>query len=258
MHRKASRPVFCRRYTVSRPRFSADTIRLFCPPMLSSSPFGKPWHLSPSVHEDSLSQNYLNDYKILDSKSLLRHVALDSLRANVFILVDAWGVPIQESVLKEDFAYFENLPHIFALHQRLANRDKHAERVEFRNAHENNIYLFGGDSLEYNRQNYIAEIGFNRTLFCQKCEDGIMIEKIDSLIKIDSLQLIAWTTQSSRSGDRDSLHNSLTLIADFAKKHPDIQIVVQGTHRPVLCNSDVRNAYKSHWVPVAVLNSKIK
>lgn len=218
-----------------------------------TSPFCKPWHLLPSVHEDSLSQKYLKDYEILDKKSLQMQL-YDTTRTNVFILVDAWGVPIDEKILEQDFDFFEKVPHIYALHQRLANRTKHAEYVEFRNSVSSNIYLFGGDSLEYNRPNYIAEIGFSRTMFCSKCKDETMISKIDSLLESDSLQLISWTTQSSRSGDRGGLHMSLKLIADLVSRHPDVQFVIQGTHRPVLCNSEVRNSYKSHWVPAVILN----
>lgn len=220
-----------------------------------SSPFGKPWHLLPSVHEDSLSQKYLDNYKILNHRPLLSQL-YDSARTNIFVLVDAWGVPIDESLLEKDLASFAKLPHDFALHQRLANRTKHAERVEFRADYGNKIYLFGGDSLEYNRPTLVEELGFEKTLFCQNCRDDVMIAKMDSLLTTDSLQLIAWTTQSSRSGDRDSLRRSLKQIADFAERHPEIQIIVQGTHRPVLCAPDVRNTYKSHWVPVVVLNHK--
>jgi hypothetical protein len=147
-----------------------------------------------------------------------------------------------------------NAPHIFALHKRLANRTKHAERVEFRTDCKNKIYLFGGDSTEYNRPTLLKEIGYERTLFCQKCDDKTMITKIDSLLEIDSLQLIVWTTQSSRSGDRDSLHKSLNQIANLATRHSDVQFVIQGAHRPVLCDSGTRNTYKSHWVPTVILN----
>jgi len=220
-----------------------------------TAPIGKPWHLLPSVHEDSLSQEYLAEYRILGKKAL-RLQLFDSSRTNVFILVDAWGVPNQESVLKEEFAFFEKIPHTFALHQRLAARNKHAERVEFRDGPENKMYLFGGDSAEYNRPNLVREIGFKKTLFCQKCNDEVMIAKMDSLLENDSLQWITWTTQSSRSGDKDSLRKSLKLIADFAEHHPDVQVIVQGTHRPVLCTPEIRNAYKYHWVPTVILNGK--
>lgn len=218
-----------------------------------SNPFGKPWHLLPSVHEDSLSQIYLNEYRILNDLSLYKQL-YDSSRVNVFILVDAWGVPVDESLLKEDFSLFYDIPHIYAIHQRLGNRTKHAERVELRNGVQNAIYLFGGDSLEYNRQAYLKELGFTTNLFCQHCSDSVMLFKIDSLLASDSLKFMAWTTQSSRLGSRDSLHKSLQLIADFAKRHPESQIVVQGTHRPILAGAEIRNRYKSHWVPATILN----
>ncbi len=222
-----------------------------------SSPFGKPWHLSPSEHEDSLSLDYLNRYRTIDQKPLSQYY-FDSSKTNIFILVDAWGVPVQESILSGEFAIFENIPHSFALHQRLANRNKYAERVELRNPAPNNLYLFGGDSLEYNRQKYIREMGFENTLYCNKCFDSLMLAKIDSVLAVDSLKFIAWTTQSSRTGNKDSLRKTLSLIAKFANTHPELQIVVQGTHRPILGRSEIRNAHKSHWVPVVILNKKEK
>ena len=220
-----------------------------------SNSFVKPWHLLPSVHEDSLSQIYLNEYRILNNRSLYKQL-YDSSRVNVFILVDAWGVPVDESLLKEDFSFFSDIPHICAIHQRLGNRTKHAERVELMNGAKNAIYLFGGDSLEYNRQAYLKELGFTTNLFCQHCSDSVMLFKIDSLLANDSLKFMAWTTQSSRLGSRDSLHKSLLIIADFAKRHPDLQIVVQGTHRPILGTPEVRHMYKSHWVPAIILNER--
>jgi len=220
-----------------------------------SLPVEKPWHLSPSVHEDSLSQRYLDEYKILGKKSLRRQL-YDSSRTNVFILVDAWGVPVQETVLEDEFAYFAKSPHVFALHQRLGARNIHAERVEFRDGPENEIYLFGGDSLEYDRPQLVGEIGFKRTLFCQNCGDAKMVAAVDSLLENDSLRFIAWTTQSSRGGNKDSLHKSLKLIADLTARHPEVNFVVQGSHRPVLCSPEIRNSYKFHWVPVVILNGK--
>lgn len=220
-----------------------------------SSPFGKPWHLQPSVHEDSLSQKYLNEYMILNDKSLFKQMH-DSSKREIFILVDAWGVPNQESKLQEEFAHFERIPHTFALHQRLGNRTKHAERVEFRNEIKNKMYLFGGDSSEYSRHTYLKEMGYKQALFCQHCNDEIMLTKLDSLQTNDSLRFIAWTTQSSRTGDNDSLHRSLKQIADFAAQHPDVLFVIQGTHRPILGSADTRKKYKSHWVPAIILNGK--
>ena len=215
----------------------------------------KPWHLQPTVHEDSLSSEYKSMYKILGKQRVHRQLK-DTSKLQIIILVDAWGVPTQESVLAEDFSFFRDVPHVFALHQRLANRTKHAEITEFQNDYPESIYIFGGDSAEYQRLEYVREMGFNNAAFCQFCNDSVMIENIDSLVAQDSLKFVAWTTQSSRTGDRDSLHHSLQLIAKFAKRHPEAVIVVQGTHRPILGTPEIRRSYKAHWVPVAILNNR--
>ena len=131
----------------------------------------KPWHLQPSVHEDSLSQKYLSTYSILDKNRLIDQWSSTGQK-RVIILVDGWGVPIDENVLQQEFSLFENIPHKFAIHQRLANRTKHAELVEFRNNDTTSIYIFGGDSLEYGRTEYIPTLGFKEALFCQKCNDS--------------------------------------------------------------------------------------
>ena len=220
-----------------------------------SAPFEKPWHLQPSVHEDSLSQEYKEKYEIADKRPLRRQIG-DSLQRQVHILVDAWGIPLQESLLKEDFSFFANIPSRLIIHQRLANRTKHAEYVELRNGLENNVFLFGGDSLEYNRRLYIPEIGFRKVLFCQKCSDSMMVDIIDSLLFADSASFIGWTTQSAREGNRTELHKSLRLIAECAKKHPDVPFVVQGTHRPILGMPETRRSHKAHWVPAAILNTR--
>ncbi len=218
-----------------------------------STAFEKPWHLQPAIHEDSLSQESKNLYKIFDKRRLYSHFK-DTSRTQIMILVDSWGVPVEDRLLKDDLAMFANIPHVFALHQRLANRTKHAELTELRDNAPNNIFLFGGDSLEYNRKQYLQEIRFSRILFCQYCSDSIMVAKMDSVLTQDSIAYLAWTTQSSKTGNRDSLHNSLRLIADFAKRHPDALFVVQGTHRPILGLPETRNSYKAHWVPAAILN----
>ena len=159
-----------------------------------STVFEKPWHLQPSVHEDSLTQTYMDNYTIFGKRRLHLQVA-DSSRTKVIILVDAWGVSIQEHLLAEEFAVFTDIPHEFALHRRLANRTKHAEKTEYRETLPPNFYLFGGDSTEYERTAYVREIGFSDALFCQRCTDSVMLGKLDSLLSVDSLKTIAWTTQ---------------------------------------------------------------
>ena len=218
-----------------------------------SSPFNKPWHLLPSVHEDSLSSVYKDRYQILGSKSLCTQF-FDSSRTNVFILVDSWGVPIREGQLQDDFKIFDAAPHRFALHRRLANNTRHAEYVEFRNDLDRSIFLFGGDSLQFNRTEYIPSLGFHESVFCSNCGTDSLAKILDSLLCENAPQLIAWTAIASQNGNQDLVRQVLENIATLAQKHPRTRFVVQGTHRPMLCDYKIKGLYKSHWVPVAVLN----
>ena len=213
----------------------------------------KPWHLQPSVHEDSLSQKYLSTYSILDKNRLIDQWSSTGQK-RVIILVDGWGVPIDENVLQQEFSLFENIPHKFAIHQRLANRTKHAELVEFRNNDTTSIYIFGGDSLEYGRTEYIPTLGFKEALFCQKCNDSTVVIILDSLINTHSHNLIAWTTQDTKTGEPEILQKTFTTILNLAKKHSDTRFIIQGTHRPILGTPETRRKHKSHWVPAILLN----
>lgn len=219
-----------------------------------SAPFGKPWHLLPAVHEDSLSATYKGSYQIM-GKTPLRATLLDTTKTNVFILIDAWGVPVDENILALDLKEFETLPRKFALHRRLANYTSHAEHAEFRNNFASNIFLFGGDSLQFNRREYIPALGFQNSIFCNNCGNNVIISKIDSvLLEPEHPQFVAWTALASTIGEHNKIRQTLSQIADLAKRHPEVRFVVQGTHRPVLCGPETRNSYKAHWVPVAILN----
>lgn len=223
--------------------------------------FSKPWHMQSFAHEDSLSSFIKNHYKVYDKKKLYPKFVASS-KSVVNILVDAWGLPMDDSLVVFDFSVFENLPHEYAIHNRQMNYNIHSEKVELRNDYENSIYLFGGDSLEYNRKAYIPQIGFLKTLFCQKCSDSVMVNKIDSvLFARDSMEpplFMGITTQSSRNGNRDSLLYSLKLFADLAEKHSDVLFLIQGTHRPILGSPEIRQKYYAHWVPAVVVNAEEK
>jgi len=222
----------------------------------------KPWHMQPAIDADSLTEGYVSKYELLDRRKLIGQFA-DSSRVTVAILVDAWGVPFDESLLAEDFAIFKDLPHRELLHHRLANRTRHAEFAELRipgdsTRPHDGVYLFGGDSLEYGRNLYMDSLGYGTRLFCQKCPDSVMAATLDSVLTAvagdttNPVKNIAWTTQISCDGDRVKLHATLRLIADVARKHPEARFIVQGTHRPILGDPKIRRESFSHWVPVVM------
>jgi len=221
----------------------------------------KPWHMQPAIDADSLTEEYISKYELLDRRKLIGQFA-DSSRVTVSILVDAWGVPFDKNLLAEDFAIFKDVPHREFLHHRLANRTRHAEFAELRipgdsTRPHDGVYLFGGDSLEYGRNLYMDSLGYGVRLFCQKCPDGVMVAMLDSVLAAVAVDTspaknIAWTTQNSRDGDRAKLHATLRLVADVARKHPEARFIVQGTHRPILGDPKIRRESFAHWVPAVI------
>lgn len=213
----------------------------------------KPWHMQPFVDADSLTAEYADNYELLGKGQLFRRFA-DSTRTTVNILVDAWGVPFEPQLLREDFAVFKNVPHKEYLHYRLVNRTRHAEFAELRTGDTNSLYLFGGDSLEYGRNLYIDSLGYSGHVFCQKCSDSSMVTSLDSALFFGTVKTLALTTQGSRDGDREKLRITLNLIAEVARKYPKVQFIVQGTHHPTLGAPKIRRESFAHWVPALVIN----
>ncbi|SHL62308.1 hypothetical protein [Fibrobacter sp. UWH4] len=212
-----------------------------------------PWHMQSGIDEDSLSTYGENDYRLLDKRPVIAQINR-SQKKQVLILVDSWGVPHDKSKLEKEFSIFNDIPHDFAIHHRMANRTKHAERVEYRRDSSDALFLFGGDSLEFGRSEYMQEIGYSRRLFFQKCSDSLMLAKLDSVMSDGAFSTIAWTTQGSRYSSEDSLMSTLKGIRNLAKEHSDVRFVVQGTHRPILCSSEYKRTFYEHWVPTVVLN----
>ena len=183
----------------------------------------KPWHMQGAVHEDSLSQDYLGKYKILDKFPVALQVECHKEK-RVLILVDAWGVPFDEQKLAKEFAIFKGVPHEYAIHKRLKNVTAHAEKVEFRT-----------DSLD--------------SLIVVD-----MLERIEPLLMIPDYKTMALTIHGPKYGSEEILQNILKEIAKLIKKFPEVQFIVQGAHRPILGTPETRRQYYAHWVPVVILN----
>jgi hypothetical protein len=183
----------------------------------------KPWHMQGSVHEDSLSQEYLHKYMILDKVPVALQIEHHKEK-RVLILIDAWGVPFDEKKLAEEFAIFKEVSHKFAIHERLKNVTKHAEKVEFR-----------AESLD----SLVVVDAFDR---------------IESLLMNSDNKTIALTIHDSKSGSEENLRKSLNEVTELIKKIPEVQFIVQGAHRPILGTPETRRKYYAHWVPVVIGN----
>lgn len=138
-------------------------------------------------------------------------------------------------------------------------------------------FLFGGDSTIQWRYKYIRNIGFQNAIWTDStASDGVMAAKIDSLLNVsecDSLtdsacvnrQFIAWTTRDTRFPISDDateterlyyerLFGTLQMVADLARKHPDVRFVVQGDHEPILAPLEFQAKFYRRWVPFVILN----
>ena len=189
-----------------------------------------PWHLLP-FGADSLSQQYKDRYQMLDERPL-DSLLQDSAKPLVMILVDGWGVPYDESLLEADFRMISGKKVAHAVHKRLFQTTSFAESIEYGKRFKEGIIL--------------------------ACDDSCAVAKLDSLLADKSWRKVAWTVRSTREGDRDKLHQLLKELSDLTTKHPDVQFVIQGTHRPILGTPETRRKYLAPWVPAVFVNCEPK
>lgn len=231
---------------ISHPIFFAD---------YEKSQPNAPWHLLP-FHADSLSQQYKINYHIMEQHALVTHLA-DSAQKKVMVLVDGWGIPYDEDMLKQDFALFNRANAEFAIHKRLLGHTSHAENVEYRKGFADGIFIIQGDSSACEKKTSLTYWDFRQNYCCANCNDSKMISIIDSLLSDSNQVKIGWTVRSTREGDRETLHEVLRGLSDVASRHPDVQFIIQGTHRPILGTPETRRKYLAPWVPAVFLNAKI-
>ena len=189
-----------------------------------------PWHLLP-FGADSLSQQYKNSYRVLDEKPL-DSLLQDSTKPLVMILIDGWGVPYDESLLEADFRMISEKKVAYAVHKRPFQTTSFAESIEYGNRFKDGIILDSNESHA--------------------------VATIDSLLADKSWSRIAWTVRSTREGDRDKLHQLLKELSNLTTKHPDVQFVIQGTHRPILGTPETRRKYLAPWVPAVFVNCNLE
>ena len=143
------------------------------------------------------------------------------------------------------------------------------------------LYVYGGDSLVQMRNKYIRNVGFDETFFGISGNSGVeprtdreSAALLDSLLSVQdsAVRFIAWTTLDTRfplpgfkdpyridaaavdSAYTERLASTLRLIADLAKKHPDVRFIVQGDHNPILSPLKFQEKFYKRWVPFVVLN----
>ena len=143
------------------------------------------------------------------------------------------------------------------------------------------LFVYGGDSLVQMRNKYIRNVGFDETFFGISANSGVeprtdreSAALLDSLLSVQdpALQFVAWTTLDTKfplqdfkdpyridaaavdSAYTERLASTLQLIADLAKRHPDVRFIVQGDHNPILSPLKFLEKFYKRWVPFVVLN----
>ena len=215
-----------------------------------------PWQLQP-FNADSLSSFYKSNYQIIGDTSLIDYLK-DTSGAIVNILVDGWGIPYDEKKLVQDFELFKNNSHRYAIHKRSFNITAIAESGEFQKGFANGIYVSGADSSSCRKKQLNLSRYFSNISCYDDYEDAKMVSILDTLLTKDSLKRIAWTTLGTRMGNRTNLHLLLEELSKLAKKHPHVQFIIQGTHRPILGTPETRRKYLTPWVPAVFLNGDIR
>lgn len=240
------------------------------------------------INRDSIPERMSELYHVTDSVSVTKFY-VDPNRSNVVILVESWGVPIDTNMFRKELNIFGGVKSFVGLHFRMYSRTRTAEREDLldstwrdENRRKDSLFipkvfadkgyktsfLFGGDSAIQWRYKYIRNVGFQQAFFSNKYEDDAsMAKKIDSLLESgDSTRhLIAWTTRDTRFPISDDaveteriyfkrLSTTLQLVANLAKKYPNVRFVVQGDHEPILSPKEFREKFYRRWVPFVVLN----
>lgn len=216
-----------------------------------------PWQLLPFNSGDSLSTAYKERYRVLGASALI-HQIKDSSQITVSVMVDGWGVPYDENMLAEDFALFDAKTTQFALHKRLLGHTAHAETVEMRTGFEGGLSLASGDSVECTQLEAMPRFGAKQSFCCLNCTDKEVASSLDSLLADTTWKRMEWTARETNLGDRDQLHDLLRQLAEIAARHPDVQFIIQGTHRPILGTPETRRKYNAHWVPAVFINCELK
>ncbi|WP_173468731.1 hypothetical protein [Fibrobacter succinogenes] len=240
--------------------FSAVLAFLIVIPFVSKNLFATnqnaPWQLSPFNSGDSLSTTYKERYRVLDQQALIHRIK-DKTPTIISVMIDGWGVPYDEDMLAEDFSFFSNKTALFALHKRFLGHTAHAEAVELRTGFKDGLRVGSGDSTDCANLEAHPAYEMNQAYCCLRCSDNEVAAKLDSILSDTTWKRIAWTARETNLGDRDKLHNLLHQLAEMADRHPEVQFIIQGAHRPILGTPETRRKYLAPWVPAVFLNAKI-
>ena len=245
------------------------------------------------VARDSLPESFKAKYFTTDSATITRGF-IDSTKTNVLVLVESWGIPLDTNRFAKQLQIFDGVATQVGAHHRMYSRTRTAEREDLifqvtrdSAGHRDTVFLpqvlraqgvktqfiYGGDSLVQMRNKYIRNVGFDEAFYGARA-DRESAALLDSLLIVQdtALRFIAWTTLDTKfplqgfkdpyrievtavdSAYTERLAGTLQLVANLAKKHPDVRFIVQGDHNPILSPLKFQEKFYKRWVPFVVLN----
>lgn len=179
------------------------------------------------VARKELSESFKAKYFTTDSATITRGF-IDSNKTNVIVLVESWGVPLDENRFAEQLQIFDGIPMQAGAHHRMYSRTRTAEREDliFQVARDSmgrrdtvflpqvlraqgikTAFIYGGDSLVQMRNKYIRNVGFEEAFFGISANSGVeprtdreSAALLDSLLSAQdsALRFIAWTTLDTK------------------------------------------------------------
>ncbi|WP_405338201.1 hypothetical protein [Fibrobacter sp.] len=245
------------------------------------------------VARDSLPESFKAKYFTTDSATITRGF-IDSTKTNVLVLVESWGIPLDTNRFAKQLQIFDGVATQVGVHHRMYSRTRTAEREDliFQVARDSagrrdtvflpqvlraqgvkTQFIYGGDSLVQMRNKYIRNVGFDEAFYGARA-DHESAALLDSLLIVQDTasRFIAWTTLDTKfplqgfkdpyridvaavdSAYTERLTGTLQLVANLAKKHPDVRFIVQGDHNPILSPLKFQEKFYKRWVPFVVLN----
>ena len=199
-------------------------VKCLCFPSGIPEPYVRQTPVSPQ----SWAARLIVNEDILPPASLL-----DSARSNVFVFLDSWGVSVNG---RTDLKISGIRP------QKLS-------RASFAESH----WLPGLVARA-------LETGMDTCYYRQNNIDWARSLAVDSLLARPGLHLILLTDSNLQMHLMDSadyfraLDFEMELLSGFAARHPDVRLIIQGNHEPVLAPRDLRALFFRRYVPFAVLN----
>lgn len=178
------------------------------------------------VQRKHIADDYKAKYIVTDSVSITRDY-VDTIRNNVIILVESWGLPLDIQRFEKQVKLFNGHTTAFGIHNRMYSRTRTAEREDliyeihrdstslkcdtlflpkvFANNRYKTSFLFGGDSLEHYRYKYTKNIGFSEVIYGKSSNEQKLLQDCEIITKIDSIladttkkHFVAWTTADTK------------------------------------------------------------